>query len=44
MGYTVNDNLNLAVGYKSMVNDKAPGDLSMGSLAGQSHHTNTLIV
>lgn len=31
LGYTVNDNLNLTVGYKSTVNDNAPGDLSMNS-------------
>ena len=31
LGYTVNDNLNLTVGYKSTVNDNAPGDLSMDS-------------
>lgn len=31
LGYTVNDNLNLTVGYKSTVNDKATGDLSMDS-------------
>jgi len=29
LGYTVNDNLNLTVGYKSTVNDSAPGDLRM---------------
>lgn len=31
LGYTVNDNLNLTVGYKSTVNDNAAGDLSMDS-------------
>lgn len=31
LGYTVNDNLNLTVGYKSTVNDSATGDLSMDS-------------
>lgn len=31
LGYTVNDNLNLTVGYKSTVNDNAAGDLSMNS-------------
>jgi Putative MetA-pathway of phenol degradation len=29
LGYTINDNLNLTVGYKSTVNDSAPGDLRM---------------
>jgi hypothetical protein len=29
LGYTINDNLNLTVGYKSTVNDNAPGDLRM---------------
>jgi hypothetical protein len=29
LGYTINDNLNLTVGYKSTVNDSAPGDLQM---------------
>jgi hypothetical protein len=29
LGYTVNDNLNLTVGYKSTVNDDAPTDLRM---------------
>jgi hypothetical protein len=29
LGYQVNDNLGLTVGYKSTVNDKAPGDLQM---------------
>jgi hypothetical protein len=29
LGYTINDNLNLTVGYKSTVNDNAPGDLKM---------------
>jgi len=29
LGYTVNDNLNLTVGYKSTVNDSAPTDLRM---------------
>ena len=31
LGYTVNENLNLTVGYKSTVNDSATGDLSMDS-------------
>ncbi len=31
LGYTINDNLNLTVGYKSTVNDNAPGDLRMDS-------------
>lgn len=31
LGYTVNDNLNLTIGYKSTVNDNAAGDLSMDS-------------
>jgi hypothetical protein len=31
LGYTINDNLNLTVGYKSTVNDQAPGDLRMDS-------------
>jgi long-subunit fatty acid transport protein len=29
LGYSINDNLNLTFGYKSTVNDDAPGDLSM---------------
>jgi outer membrane putative beta-barrel porin/alpha-amylase len=29
LGYTINDNLNLTVGYKSTINDNAPGDLRM---------------
>jgi hypothetical protein len=29
LGYTINDNLNLTVGYKSTVNDSDPGDLRM---------------
>jgi hypothetical protein len=29
LGYTINDNLNLTVGYKSTINDSAPGDLRM---------------
>ena len=29
LGYTINDNLNLTVGYKSTINDDDPGDLSM---------------
>ncbi len=29
LGYNINDNLNLTVGYKSTVNDNAPGDLRM---------------
>jgi hypothetical protein len=28
-GYQINDNLGLTVGYKSTINDKTPGDLSM---------------
>jgi hypothetical protein len=31
LGYQINDNLNLTVGYKSTVNDNAPGDLRMDS-------------
>ena len=31
LGYTINDNLNLTVGYKSTLNDSAPGDLRMDS-------------
>jgi hypothetical protein len=31
LGYTINDNLNLTVGYKSTINDSAPGDLRMDS-------------
>jgi len=31
LGYKVNDNLNLTVGYKSTFNDNAPGDLRMDS-------------
>jgi Putative MetA-pathway of phenol degradation len=31
LGYTINDNLNLTVGYKSTVNDSAPDDLRMDS-------------
>ena len=31
LGYQINDNLNLTVGYKSTVNDSAPGDLRMDS-------------
>jgi hypothetical protein len=31
LGYKINDNLNLTVGYKSTVNDNAPGDLRMNS-------------
>jgi outer membrane protein assembly factor BamA len=31
LGYQINDNLNLTVGYKSTVNDKAAGDLRMDS-------------
>ena len=30
-GYQVNENLNLTVGYKSTINDSAPGDLRMDS-------------
>ena len=30
VGYPVNENLNLTLGYKSTVNDDAPGDLRMG--------------
>jgi hypothetical protein len=29
LGYTITDNLNLTVGYKSTINDDAPGDLQM---------------
>jgi len=29
LGYTINDNLNLTVGYKSTINDDAPDDLKM---------------
>jgi hypothetical protein len=29
LGYQINDNVGLTVGYKSTVNDKAPGDLQM---------------
>jgi hypothetical protein len=29
LGYAVNDNLNLTLGYKSTINDNAPGDLQM---------------
>jgi hypothetical protein len=29
LGYTINDNLGLTVGYKSTVNDSAPSDLRM---------------
>ena len=29
LGYTINDNLGLTVGYKSTVNDSAPADLRM---------------
>jgi hypothetical protein len=29
LGYTINENLNLAVGYKSTVNDNGPTDLRM---------------
>ena len=29
LGYQVNDNLGLTFGYKSTVNDSAPGDLKM---------------
>jgi hypothetical protein len=29
LGYVINDNLNLTVGYKSTINDDAPGDLRM---------------
>ena len=31
LGYKINDNLNLTVGYKSTFNDNAPGDLRMDS-------------
>ena len=31
LGYQVNSNLNLTVGYKSTINDSAPGDLKMDS-------------
>lgn len=29
LGYVINENLNLTVGYKSTINDDAPGDLRM---------------
>lgn len=29
LGYHINDNLSLTVGYKSTINDKAPGDIQM---------------
>jgi hypothetical protein len=29
LGYQINDSLNLTLGYKSTVNDNAPGDLRM---------------
>jgi hypothetical protein len=29
LGYTINENINLTFGYKSTINDDAPGDLSM---------------
>jgi hypothetical protein len=29
LGYTINENLNLTIGYKSTVNDNGPGDLKM---------------
>jgi hypothetical protein len=32
LGYQIKDNLNLTFGYKSTVNDNAPGDLRMDSL------------
>lgn len=31
LGYKINDNLNLTAGYKSTVNDNAPGDMRMDS-------------
>ena len=31
LGYKINDNLNLTAGYKSTVNDSAPGDMQMDS-------------
>ncbi len=31
LGYQINDNLNLTLGYKSTVNDNAPGDLRMNA-------------
>ena len=31
LGYQINDNLNLTVGYKSTISDSAPGDLRMDS-------------
>jgi hypothetical protein len=31
LGYQINDNINLTVGYKTTVNDNAPGDLRMDS-------------
>ena len=32
LGYTINDNLNLTVGYKSTINDSAPTDLRMDGI------------
>ena len=32
LGYTINDNLNLTVGYKSTINDSAPSDLRMDGI------------
>jgi len=29
LGYTINDNINLTLGYKATVNDSAPGDIQM---------------
>jgi Putative MetA-pathway of phenol degradation len=29
LGYTINDNINLTLGYKATVNDSAPGDMQM---------------
>ncbi len=31
MGYAMDDNINLTVGYMSTINDDAPGDMSMDS-------------
>ena len=31
LGYKINDNLNITAGYKSTVNDSAPGDMQMDS-------------
>ena len=29
LGYTINDNINLTLGYKATVNDSAPGAIQM---------------